>query len=65
LVRNTIATYKSCATTALVLSTGSKETLAEKEGTSTEDRGSRKDKMELEKDFQNGCDGCGTQGKTK
>jgi hypothetical protein len=30
LVRYTIATYKSCATTALVLSTGSKETLAGK-----------------------------------
>jgi hypothetical protein len=30
LVHNTIATYKSCATTALVLSTGSEETLAER-----------------------------------
>jgi hypothetical protein len=51
LVRNTIATYKSSATTALVLSTGNGETLAKKEGTRTEDRGSRKEKMGMAAGF--------------
>jgi hypothetical protein len=43
LVYYTIATYKSCATTALVLSTGKEETLAEKKGRGSRDevRGTR------------------------
>jgi hypothetical protein len=48
---NTIATYKSSATPAPVLSTGNGETLAKKEGTRIEDRGSRKEKMGMAAGF--------------
>jgi hypothetical protein len=50
LVRNTIATYKSCATPALVLSTGSRKTLDRER--INEDRRSR---------FEEGRDGTGNR----